>query len=67
MFHHNVSSYRRAMAYGCHLVAEFEDNTNKITKVYSIGCTEREELKRRGEYDCVVTVKRICCKHHPKR
>ncbi len=55
------------MAYGCHLVAEFEDNTNKITKVYSIGCTEREELKRRGEYDCVVTVKRICCKHHPKR
>ena len=29
-----------------YLVAEFEDTTNKITKVYSISRTEREELKR---------------------
>ena len=36
----NVPSYRTAMAYGCHLVDEFEDDTNKITKVYAISRSE---------------------------
>lgn len=41
----NVPSYRTAMAYGCHLVDEFEDDTNKITKVYAISRSEWDELK----------------------
>ena len=41
----NVPSYRTAMAYGCHLVDEFEDDTNKITKVYAISHTEWDDLK----------------------
>lgn len=41
----NVPSCKTAMAYGCHLVDEFEDDTNNITKVYSI----RKERKSRGK------------------
>jgi len=41
----NVPSYRTAMAYGCHLVDEFEDDTNGIIKVYAISRDEWEELR----------------------
>lgn len=46
---HRVRGWIRkniAMAYGCHLVDEFEDDTNKITKVYAISRDEWKELKR---------------------
>ncbi|MDD4688922.1 MAG: GNAT family N-acetyltransferase [Eubacteriales bacterium] len=42
----NVPSYRTAMAYGCHLVDEFEDDTNKITRVYAISRAEWDELRK---------------------
>jgi RimJ/RimL family protein N-acetyltransferase len=48
MKHTNVPSYRTAMAYGCHLVDEFEDDINKITKVYAISRAEWDELKRKN-------------------
>jgi RimJ/RimL family protein N-acetyltransferase len=47
----NLPSYRTAMAYGCHLVDEFEDETNKITKVYAISRDEWDELKKYGGYN----------------
>jgi len=48
MKHTNVPSCKTAMAYGCHLVDEFEDGKNEITKVYSISRTEWEKLKKCG-------------------
>jgi RimJ/RimL family protein N-acetyltransferase len=42
----NIPSYRTAMAYGCHLVDEFEDDVNEITKVYAISRAEWEELRK---------------------
>ena len=36
----NVPSCKTAIAYGCKLVGEFEDDTNEITKVYSISRDE---------------------------
>ncbi|OCN00993.1 GCN5 family acetyltransferase [Clostridium sp. W14A] len=48
MMYTNVPSYRTAITYGCHLVDEFEDDTNKITKVYAISRAEWDELKRKN-------------------
>jgi len=45
MKHTNIPSCRTAMAYGCHLVDEFEDDVNEITKVYAISRAEWENLK----------------------
>lgn len=42
----NVASYRTAIAYGCHLADEYEDDTGGTTKVYAISRAEWEELKR---------------------
>jgi len=41
----NVPSCRTAMAYGCHLVDEFEDGNNEIIKVYAISRAEWNKLK----------------------
>ena len=43
----NLPSYRTAIAYGCHLVDEYEDDTIKTIKVYAISRPEWEELNRR--------------------
>jgi len=43
----HIPSVRTAMAYGCHLIEEFKDDTNGITKVYAISRAEWEELKKR--------------------
>jgi hypothetical protein len=48
MKYKNVPSYRIAMAYGCHLVGKFEDDTNEITKAYAISSVEWKELKKCG-------------------
>jgi len=47
----NVPSYMTAIAYGCHLVDEFEDEVNKIIKVYAISRTEWKELKKEESYN----------------
>jgi len=41
----NIPSLKTAMAYGCRLVDEFEDDVNEITKVYAISRAEWHELK----------------------
>jgi len=46
MKHSNVPSCRTAMAYGCRLVGEFEDDANERYKVYAISRAEWEELNR---------------------
>ena len=45
MKHTNIPSCRTAIAYGCHLVDEFEDENNHIFKVYAISRAEWKELK----------------------
>lgn len=45
MKHTNEPSYKTAIAYGCHLVDEFEDKVNEITKVYAISRAEWDELR----------------------
>jgi RimJ/RimL family protein N-acetyltransferase len=47
----NVPSCKTAMAYGCRLVDEFEDNVNEITKVYAISRAEWQELKKTENYN----------------
>ena len=47
----NVASYRTAIAYGCRLVDEFEDENNEITKVYAISRDEWERLKNTEHYN----------------
>lgn len=47
MKYNNIPSYKTAVAYGCHLVDEFEDNTNEITKVYAISRAEWDKLKNK--------------------
>ena len=47
MKHTNVPSYRTAIAYGCHLVGEYEDENNEIIKVYAISRTDWQEIKKR--------------------
>jgi len=46
MKHSNIPSCRTAMAYGCRLVDEFEDDANERYKVYAISRAEWEELNR---------------------
>ena len=46
MKHTNVPSCRTAMAYGCKLVDEFEDEHNERFKVYAISRAEWEESRR---------------------
>lgn len=41
----NVASANSAMSWGCHLVDEFEDDVNEITKVFAISREEWEVLK----------------------
>ncbi|HHV30349.1 GNAT family N-acetyltransferase [Acetivibrio mesophilus] len=50
MKHTNVASYRTAIAYGCQLVDEFEDDGNENTKVYAISRDEWKKLKKYGGY-----------------
>lgn len=46
MKHTNVPSYRTALAYGCHLVDEYEDDTNGFIKVYAISRDKWIELQK---------------------
>lgn len=47
MKYDNIPSCKTAMAYGCQLVDEFEDNINKISKVYAISRARWEELTKK--------------------
>jgi RimJ/RimL family protein N-acetyltransferase len=46
----NVPSCKTAIAYGCQLVDEFQDDENEITKVYAISRDKWNELKKCKDY-----------------
>ena len=47
----NVPSYRTAIAYGCHLVDEFEDENKEIIEVYAISRAEWRKLENTEGYN----------------
>lgn len=47
----NAPSFRTAMAYGCHLVDEYEDENNDIIRIYAISRAEWKELKNAEGYN----------------
>lgn len=51
MKHTNIPSSRTAIAYGCHLVDEFKDDANEITRVYAISRVQWEKLKNEEDYN----------------
>ncbi len=44
----NAPSCRTAMAYGCHLVDEYADDDNTVTKVYALSRAEWNELNTKS-------------------